>query len=161
MMKRWLLAGLLLASLDAAADCQRTTSALDAMAEAELVMAGPGQRAVRLAVRVADDQRERAAGFQHICPETIDSTAIYFEFGRPRQPNFHMRNVKAPLDIAFIDAAGVIVSIQRMEPYVLGAQQHRTWGPGVAVAAALEARAGYFADARITEGEWRIEALHQ
>lgn len=160
-MKHWLLAGLLLTSLNAAADCRRTTDTLEAMAEAELVMAGPGQRSVRLAVRVADDHRERAAGFQHICPETIDSTAIYFEFDRPRRPSFHMRNVKAPLDIAFIDAGGVIVSIQRMEPYVLGAQQHRTWGPAGEVAAALEARAGYFADARITEGDWKIESLHQ
>lgn len=159
-MKHWLLAGLLLASLNAAADCRRTTSALDAMAEAELVMAGPG-RFVKLAVRVADDHRKRAAGFQHICPETIESTAIYFEFEQPRRPSFHMRNVKAPLDIAFIDAAGVIVSIQRMEPYVLGAQQYRTWGSTGEVAAALEARAGYFADAQITEGGWRIESLHQ
>lgn len=160
-MKYWLIAGLLLASLDAAADCQRTTPALDAMVEAELVLAGPGERLVRLAVRVADDYGERAAGFQYVCPETIEGTAIYFEFKRPRRPSFHMRNVKAPLDIAFIDTDGVIVDIQRMEPYILGAKQHRTYGPPGEVAAALEARAGYFAEQRITGRAWRIESLNQ
>lgn len=160
-MKHWLLAGLLLASLNAAADCRRTTAAMDAMAEAELVMTGPGERSVRLAVRVADDHRERAAGFQHVCPETIDNTAIYFELNRPRRPDFHMRNVEAPLDIAFIDADGVIVNIQRMEPYVLGARRRKTYGPSGEVVAALEARAGYFAGEGITEGSWRIESLDQ
>lgn len=158
-MKGWLLCSLLVASFSAGADCAPTTSAMDAMAEGELVLAGPGERIVRLAVRVADDHRQRAAGFQHVCPETIEQTAIYFVFDRPRRPSFHMRNVKAPLDIAFMDADGVIVSIQRMEPYVLGARQHRTYGPQTEVAAALETRAGYFSGERITAGAWRVESL--
>jgi uncharacterized protein len=158
-MKRWLLAGLLLVSLNAAADCRQTTGAMDDMAEAKLVLAGPGERSVRLTVLVADDHRKRAAGFQHICPETIERTAIYFEFERLRRPNFHMNNVKAALDIAFIDAGGVIADIQRMEPYVLGARHHQTYSPPGEVAAALEVRAGYFAEQGITEGDWRVESL--
>lgn len=160
-MWRCLLVGLLFVSLDAAGDCRPTTQALDDMAEAELVLAGPGGRSIRLAVRVADDFGERAAGFQHICPETIEETAIYFAFDRPRRPNFHMNNVKAPLDIAFIDSDGVIVDIQRMEPYVLGAKRRPTYGPPGDVAAALEARAGYFAGQQVTEGDWRVESLDQ
>lgn len=158
-MKRWLLCALALASLDAGAACQPTTAPLDDMAEAGIVLAGPGERRVRLRVRVADDHRERAAGFQHICPETIETTAIYFVFERPRRPSFHMHNVKAPLDIAFIDADGVIVSIQRMEPYVVGAREQKTYGPQAEVAGALEARAGYFSGEGITENEWRVELL--
>lgn len=150
---------LLPVALDAAADCQPTTADLENMARADLVLAGPGRETVRLGVRVADEGRERAAGFQHICPATIDDTAIYFVFARPRRPSFHMRNVKAPLDIAFIDAAGAIVNIQRMEPYVLGATDNPTYGPAAAVATALEVRAGYFAENRISEGEWRVESL--
>jgi len=160
-MKHWLLAGVLLASFNAAADCRETTGALEAMEEAELVLAGPDGRRVRLVARVADDYRERAAGFQHVCPDTVDRTAIYFRFERTRRPNFHMRNVKAPLDIAFIDADGVIVDIQLMQPYVLGAKRHKTYGPPGEVAAALEARAGYFASQRITEGNWRVESPGQ
>lgn len=160
-MKRWLLAGLLLAPLTADADCQPTTRALDDMAAAELVLSGPGQRSVALAVRVADNHRERAAGFQYVCPETIDNTAIYFVFERLRRPGFHMRNVKAPLDIAFIDGEGAIVDIQRMEPYVLGVRQHETYSPPGDVAAALEVRAGYFAEQGITTQGWRRESLSQ
>lgn len=160
-MKRWLLYGLALASLDAGAACQPTTEPLDDMGEADVILAGPGDRRVRLRVRVADDHRERAAGFQYICPETIAATAIYFVFERLRRPSFHMHNVKAPLDIAFIDADGVIVSIQRMEPYVVGAREQKTYGPQTGVAGALEARAGYFSSERITEDEWRVESLEQ
>ncbi len=160
-MRRWLLCALAFASIDAGAACQPTTDPLDDMAEAAIVLAGPGERRVRLQVRVADDHRERAAGFQYICPETIETTAIYFVFERPRRPNFHMHNVKAPLDIAFIDADGVIVSIQRMEPYVVGARKQKTYGPQTEVAGALEARAGYFSGERITENAWRVESLEQ
>jgi len=152
-----LLAIMLLLPLPAAADCLQTTKAIEAMAETELVLAGPGERTVTLVVRVADDHRERAAGFQHVCPGTIANTAIYFEFRYQRRPSFHMHNVKAPLDIAFIDAAGIIVDIQLMKPYVLGASSNPTYSPPGEVAAALEARAGWFADAGITENDWRIE----
>lgn len=160
-MKRWLIAGVLLASFNAAADCRETTEPLEDMDEAELVLAGPDGRRVQLVTRVADDYRERAAGFQHVCPDTVDRTAIYFQFQRTRRPNFHMRNVKAPLDIAFIDADGNIVDIQLMKPYVLGAKRHKTYSPPGEVAAALEARAGYFASQQITEGNWRVESLGQ
>lgn len=160
-MRHWLLVGLLIVSLDVAGDCRRNTQALDDMAKAELVLAGPGARLITLVVRVADDFRARAAGFQHICPETIEETAIYFAFDRPRRPSFHMKNVKAPLDIAFIDRDGVIVDIQRMEPYVLGAKHHETYSPPREVAATLEARAGFFAGQRVTAGDWRVESLHQ
>lgn len=160
-MKRWLLAGLLLAPLTAGADCLPTTRALEDMSPAELVLSASGQRPVTLAVRVADDPRERAAGFQYICPDTIDDTAIYFVFERSRRPSFHMRNVKAPLDIAFIDDDGVIVDIQRMLPYVVGARHHETYSPPGDVAAALEVHAGYFDEHGISAGDWRRQSLSQ
>ncbi|MBS1270784.1 MAG: hypothetical protein MAG794_01752 [Gammaproteobacteria bacterium] len=157
---RWcLLAVLLPAALNAGADCRQTTAALDSMSGAELILAGPEKESIKLAVRVADDYRERAGGFQYVCPETIQSTAIYFLFERSRHANFHMRNVKAPLDIAFIDESGSIVDIQRMEPAVLGTARHRYYSPRRPVAAALETRAGYFIEQRITVEQWKIERL--
>jgi len=138
------------------AQCVTASDALKGMSRVELMLQGPAGRVIELTARMADDSRERAAGFQHICPETIRDTAIYFQFPRPRRPHFHMRNVKAPLDIAFIDAVGVIVDIQRMAPYVLGAAREVFYSPPVPVMAALEARAGYFTDHGVTAGDWRV-----
>lgn len=161
-MRRWLaLVGLLLAGSGAAADCLDRTDELDSMGTAAMTLEGPGNESLSLTVRVADDPMERAGGFQHVCPDVILRTAIFFEFERPRRPSFHMHNVKAPLDIAFIDENGVIVDIQRMQPYAMGATQHPYYSPPGPVAAALETRAGYFGEHRVTEGDWRIEAFPQ
>jgi len=146
-------------SLQACAGCRETTPELSGMEQAELALNGPGDASVTIDVRVADDYRERGGGFQHICPETIERTAIYFVFSRTRRPHFHMRNVKAPLDIAFIDEDGLIVDIQRMEPYVLGAVDQPTYSPPGPVSSALETRAGYLAEAGITAGSWTVRRL--
>lgn len=159
-MKWWLLAALVFVASSAGADCRVSTPALDSMTGGRLTLQGPGGRTVDLAVRIADDNRERGGGFQYICPQTIDTTAIYFEFDRAYRPSFHMHNVEAPLDIAFVDPRGVILDIQRMEPYTLGAAHFRYYSPPGAVAAALETRAGYFEEKGITAGDWSVKALH-
>lgn len=139
------------------AECSASTSALDSMETTELTLSGPDNRSITLQARVADDNRERAGGFQYICPDAIAGTAIYFEFDHPRRPSFHMHNVEAPLDIAFVDAGGLIIDIQTMEPYVLGATRYKYYSPPGPVTAALETRAGYFSERRITAGTWKIE----
>lgn len=156
-MKGWLAALFLTFSLQACGACVDATDQLNAMETGRLALIGPGDRSVVLTARVADDPGERAAGFQHICPGAIDETNIYFVFDRVRLPAFHMRNVQAPLDIAFIDPAGTIVDIQRMEPYVKGSTEQKHYSPPVPVAAALETRAGYFTEQNITAGDWKIE----
>jgi len=157
---RWcLLIAMSLLSLQAWAACEETTPELEAMDAGELALSGPGGDSVGIEVRVADDYRERAVGFQHVCPEMIERTAIYFVFSHPRRPNFHMRNVHAPLDIAFIDEDGMIVDIQRMKPYVLGAEEHPTYGVPGPVRAALETRAGYFDDRGIKAGSWTVRRV--
>lgn len=157
-MRALLFAGLMLAVSSAYAGCRASTAALDGMARAELTLKGPVGRSVRLAVRMADDDRERAGGFQYVCPATIASTSIYFVFDHPLDPTFHMHHVQAPLDIAFIDAGGVIVDIQRMEPYARGATRYRYYSPRAVVAAALETHAGYFTAEHISAGDWKVEA---
>lgn len=158
-MRAWLFAGLLLAGLQAGAVCKDATDSLKSMVVGELKLEGPAEQSLTLTVRVADDARKRGAGFQYICPETVAKTSIYFVFDRIRRPSFHMRNVRAPLDIAFIDGDGLIVDIQRMEPYVLGAAEDTYYSPPGRVAAALETRAGYFSEKQITAGNWRIKRL--
>lgn len=113
----------LLACQGAAADadsanCVAETPQLRQMHEDTLLVPGGKPGPMELTVKVADDAFERAAGFQHICPEAVEETAILFRFEQDTQNAFHMRNCHAPLDIAFIDATGVVVDVQRMEPYV-------------------------------------------
>lgn len=123
--------------------------------EAHLV--GPDSRRVALQVNIADEGDERRAGFQQICPEVADDTAILFLFRQTHIPSFHMNNVYMPLDIAFIDEAGVIRDIQTMSPYVIGKQgQKRLWSPPTPVRAALEVRAGLFSELRIIPDKWSV-----
>lgn len=71
---------------------------------------------VVMSVLVADDGRERAAGYQNIDTEIIRQTAILFIFPRPVMGAFHMCNVGAPLDIAWIDPEGLVLDVQHMKP---------------------------------------------
>ncbi|MDN3518535.1 DUF192 domain-containing protein [Aquisalimonas lutea] len=116
-----------------AAACAEETEAVAGMPTAELGL--PGGKHLR--VRVAATGADRAAGMQHLCAEAVDATAILFVFERPRRPHFHMNNVHAPLDIAFIAPDGRIVEVHRMTP-----DQETLTSPGEPVAAALEVAAG-------------------
>lgn len=152
-------AALVLAALVAAAGpcagspCQPQTTEFGAMHEDEVVVRGDGEREVRIVTRVADERGERAAGYQHICPQTIEGTTILFLFARPVRSAFHMYNVHAPLDIAFIGDDGSINEILRMEPYQLASRKQPVYRPRQAFVAALEARAGFFADMGIRVGD--------
>lgn len=116
-----------------AAACVEETEAVTGMPTAELGL--PGGRHLR--VRVAATGADRAAGMQHLCAEAVEDTAILFVFERPRRPRFHMNNVHAPLDIAFIAPDGRIVEVHRMEP-----GQETLTAPQQPVAGALEVAAG-------------------
>lgn len=132
------------ASVDAAShdpECPRWRAAFLSMpVRTVTIEAGAGLR-VQVSVRVAASEEARRAGFQCATPEEIERTAILFDFGAEVLRGFHMWNVPAPLDIAFIKASGRIVSILRMEP---GARE--THGPMARFRYALEMRAGFFRD---------------
>jgi uncharacterized membrane protein (UPF0127 family) len=67
---------------------------------------------------------------------------------------FWMYRTLIPLDIAFIDGDGRIVSLQTMPPCEAGKPaQCPTYAPGRAYHAALEVNAGYFAERGISEGD--------
>ena len=128
------------------------------MAVTDVTLKGDRGAPLTLTVRVADNGRQRAAGFQHICPAIIRETAILFLFANPARPTFHMHNVHAPLDLAFIDADGRIMEIHRMRTYVLGAARHEYYRPRRPVRAALEVRAGFFSERGIVPGHRLIGA---
>jgi len=114
-------------------------------------------RTLSFNAKIADDGRERAAGFQHVCPRVIEKMPIVFLFGGAFSPSFHMRNVYGPLDIAFIDGDGGIDEIRRMEPYVLGARERPVYRSRIPVHAAIETHPGFFDRHGIVPGAWRLE----
>jgi len=65
--------------------------------------------------KIADDSDEQEAGFQYVDKTTIERTIILFVFQSEIHGEFHMRNVEASLDIAFIKTNGTITEILHMD----------------------------------------------
>jgi len=133
-----------------AADCARWRAAFSRM-PADVIAIDAGSRTVRLSVKVAADDEQRAAGFQCATRGEIEHTSILFDFGSEITTSFHMQNVAAPLDIAFAKADGRIFSIQRMAPSPTTLYQ--PMGP---FRYALETRAGLFEREAIRAGSARF-----
>jgi uncharacterized protein len=104
-----------------------------------------------VSVKVADDDEQRAAGFQCAASDEIERTKILFDFGDERNTAFHMQNVAAPLDIAFAKGDGRIFSVQRMVP-----SPTALYHPLGTFRYALETRAGFFEQQGIRAGEARL-----
>lgn len=135
--------------------CQTSTDSFAQMSERFVELVDDAGESVLLRVKVADDSYEQAAGFQHICADTIETTAILFVFEEPKQPLFHMNNVHANLDIAFIDAAGEIGDVQLMlEEFTSG--EPKLYPSNVNAKYALEVRQGYFSEHNISPQGSRI-----
>ena len=99
-----------------------------------------------LSVRIADEPAERAQGMQHLPARVVRDHPIWFVFERPQRTGWHMRNVRIALDIIYVDEAGTVISIERMEPEGSG------YGINAPIAAALEVAAGQAERLGITPG---------
>ncbi len=108
-----------------------------------VTIATPQGRRVQLNVKIADNNYTRAQGFQRVCAERIAAEPILFVFGVPVIPNFHMNNVVAPIDIAFINEQGRIDVIHKMQVYDNSGYKTR-YGPSSPVVAALEVSPSFF-----------------
>lgn len=139
------------ASMASASPCQDMTPEIRHMEPATLRLHGDAG-AQPLEVRIADSRDERAAGFQHLCPEAFGETAILFVFPQDTQAQFHMHNVHAPLDIAFIGEDGTVVDTKRMRPYILGAVGNPLYGSERPFRYALETAAGRMAQLGLGAG---------
>jgi uncharacterized membrane protein (UPF0127 family) len=131
-------------------ECPRWREAFAAMPH-KMITLQTGARTIAVRVRAADTAERQAGGFQCATPEEIQRNLVLFDFGDEIITQFHMRNVPAALDIAFVKADGRIFSILRMEP-----SPNRLYGPLGAFRYALEARAGFYESQGIRQGEARL-----
>ena len=134
------------------AECQKYPAALQTMPQGEDTIINVDGSEVAIHYLIAESASLRAAGFQHVCPETIDKESILFVFQMEFTSAFHMNNVYAPLDIAFFDKQGVIIDIQTMYPYSVISVKKPLYQPAKPAMYALETHQGFFAAAGIKVG---------
>lgn len=146
----------MLASAASAAppDCALTNRGLARMQSADIELLNARRQRVTVRAFIADEPLEMAAGYQFICPEVVARTAILFRYAAPGAGRFHMRNVKAPLDIAFFDARGDLFQAMAMRPYQDGAEI--LYGPMRAFQYALEARRGFLREKHLAAGDSKL-----
>lgn len=105
-----------------------------------------GERA-EMEVEIADSPEEQQRGLME--RTALDENAgMLFVFDGEQPRSFTMRNTLIPLSIAFIDAEGIIVNIQDMQPLTDG-----PYLSGAPARYALEANQGFFANRSIGVGD--------
>jgi uncharacterized membrane protein (UPF0127 family) len=132
-------------------ECKRWREAFAAM-PVRMVTVQTGAKTMAIRVKIAETSEHAAAGFQCSTPQEIQKTLILFDFGREIYSQFHMNNVPAALDIAFIKGDGSIFSILKMDP-----SPTALYGPLGNFRFALEARAGFYESQGIKQGEARLQ----
>jgi len=121
------------------------------MEVAKIKIVNDESQILELEVKVADEPDEWAAGFQNVSRSIVEKTLILFVFPSEIKGMFHMRNVEASLDIAFIKADGTIIGIMRMDP-----GPNRLYGPDESFKYAIEAPLGFFKSIKVTAGKSRL-----
>lgn len=101
--------------------------------------------AVLVEVASSPDQRTLGLMERRSLPDSAGMLFLYPD-EQPATDGFWMFRTRIPLDIAFLDSAGTIVAMRRMEPCTADlATGCPTYEPGVPYRAALEVTAGFFA----------------
>jgi zinc transport system permease protein len=131
-------------------ECKRWRAAFATM-PVRMVTIQMGAKTVAFRVKVAETSEQGAAGFQCSTPQEIQQTLILFDFGQEIYTQFHMQNVPAALDIAFVKADGNVFSILKMDP-----SPTALYGPMGNFRFALEARAGFYESQGVRQGEARL-----
>jgi uncharacterized membrane protein (UPF0127 family) len=138
--------------------CETSNLALESMPEAIVVIDYADGENKEFSVKLANNSSTRAAGFQRVCKSTISAKPILFVFEQAVRPSFHMNNVVAGIDIAFIDSEGKLDSIHQMSPYVLGSNNRPRYQSAGLIESALEAYPGFFAEHSVDDSviiSWR------
>lgn len=129
----------------------KTTKEFDGMKIDQIRIINDENQILELEVKIADEPDEQAAGFQYIAREIIEKTVILFVFPLENNGKFHMQNVEASLDIAFIKTNGTIIDILRMDPNPI-----QLYGTSESFKYVIEARAGFFQDMKISAGKSKL-----
>ena len=110
---------------------------------------------IPLVVELARTSNEKTMGLMERT-HLADSAGMLFIYDgvQPANAGFWMFRTKIPLDIAFVDSAGVIRSIRNMVPCTTAtAVNCPTYEPGVPYRAALEVNAGFFEKRKVALGD--------
>lgn len=110
---------------------------------------------VRLVVELAVSGEQKTMGLMER-RQLADTAGMLFVYDVDQAPEagFWMFRTRIPLDIAFLDSAGVIRAIRTMQPCTSTMPQGcPTYAPDVAYRYALEVNAGFFADRGIIVGD--------
>jgi uncharacterized membrane protein (UPF0127 family) len=110
---------------------------------------------IPLLVELARTSNEKTMGLMERT-HLADSAGMLFIYDgmQPANAGFWMFRTKIPLDIAFVDSAGVIRSIRNMVPCTTAtAVNCPTYEPGVPYRAALEVNAGFFQARKVAIGD--------
>ncbi len=129
--------------------CEITNPALKAMPPVQVTLTRGDGTTYSLQAKLADNNATRAAGFQRVCESTIKKTPILFVFQREVVPSFHMNNVVAPIDIAFIKKDSKIDVIHGMQPYSVVSLKKPLYSSNQPIIAALETYRGFYSDHNI------------
>ncbi len=143
--------------------CVKTTGGWTSMQEKKILLINDRGEKIFLLARIADEPPELAAGYQYLCPDVISHSAILFDFGRQFTSRFHMRDVFAPLDIAFFDQSGKLVNVAHMtaEPPSFSGKR-KLYSAAAPYRYALETPAGYLENHFLTGDTTRlvVESVH-
>ena len=135
-----------------------TTPEFDRMRNCTVWLITDVGKPLTIDVKLADELQLQAAGFQRIGEEVIEKSFILFVYDREEIRQFHMHNVRAPLDIAFIDSDGTIQEVLLMKPdAAVPAPFVNLYKPIKPFQYALEARAGFFKEQGLSAGRGRLQ----
>jgi uncharacterized membrane protein (UPF0127 family) len=110
------------ALVSAGCDSNDSPTAMTSATPAQTTPAGPAVTfhtstgtSASLSVEIADTVEERAVGLMNR-ESLAEDAGMLFAWPEDTESGFWMKDTLIPLSIAFIDAAGVIVDIQDMQP---------------------------------------------
>lgn len=105
-------------------------------------------KSAELDVELARLPHERSRGLMYRSGLAPDS-GMLFTFESAERHRFWMKNTRIPLDIAFLDAAGIITDILTMQPF----DTLTDYSPTRAALFAIEMNAGWFERHAIAPGD--------
>ena len=139
--------------------CDEAVVAWRTMSESRVILRSDEGATYHLAVKIAMTPAQRGAGFQYICSKWVQVWGVLFVFPTSQRATFHMGNVRADLDIAFIAEDGRIFELKKMsrEEGSGGGHRYRAAQP---YRYALETAAGRLSTLGLDEGSWWLVLDH-